>query len=85
MVTPSIMASGYSTAARSSISRYDASPIVVARVLNHTPRGLIGVTALYLRHEYGQERRHALNAWAQKIESIIRPAGDDKKVVQLRG
>ena len=53
---------------------------VVGAILNHAPRG---VTAeVYDQWEQLPEKRHALEAWARKIESIIRPTDD--KVVPLR-
>ena len=53
----------------------------IGRVLNHAQRG---VTAVYDRHSYLPEKCRALDVWASKLASIIRPR-DDEKVVQLRG
>lgn len=42
-----------------------------------------GVTAIYNRHGYQAEKRSALETWARKLETLIRPAADN--VVLLRG
>jgi integrase len=46
---------------------------VVSKLLNHSPRGVMGVTAIYNRHEYLAERRDALDLWARRINDIISP------------
>jgi integrase len=48
-------------------------PVAVA-VLNHSPRGVMGVTAIYNRHRYLDERRQALERWAQRIGEIVGPS-----------
>ena len=53
---------------------------VISRVMNHAEGG---VTKIYARASYLEEKRHALDTWAQKLTSIIRPTED--KVVPLRG
>ena len=52
----------------------------IGRVLNHSATGMAGVTAVYLRHSYLQEKGHALEAWAQKLTGIVGPARDEKVV-----
>ena len=54
---------------------------VVGRVLNHAPRSAVGITSVYDRYSYEPEKRHALDTWARKLETIIRPVPD--KVVDL--
>ncbi|MEE9249745.1 MAG: tyrosine-type recombinase/integrase [Alphaproteobacteria bacterium] len=56
----------------------------VGRVLNHSAASMAGVTAIYDRHSYLPEKRHALEAWAQKLTAIVGSARDEK-VVLLRG
>jgi len=51
----------------------------IGAVLNHKKPG---VTARYLRHDYGEENVTALAAWSNKLGSIIRPA--PANVVPLR-
>ena len=44
------------------------SRLTVSKILNHVESG---ITAVYDRHSYDQEKRDALNLWAEKIASII--------------
>lgn len=44
------------------------SRLVVQKILNHVENG---VTAVYDRHSYDQEKRQALEAWGRKLEEII--------------
>jgi hypothetical protein len=46
---------------------------VVSKLLNHSPRGVMGVTSIYNRYEYLDERREALERWAQRIRDIVSP------------
>ena len=41
----------------------------IGRVLNHAQSG---VTAIYDRYSYGEEKRRALEIWSHKLDSIIR-------------
>jgi integrase len=47
---------------------------VVSKLLNHSPRGVMGVTSIYNRYEYLDERREAMERWAQRIDEIVMPA-----------
>ena len=53
--------------------------LTVSRILNHADGG---VTAVYDRHTYDQEKCHALNAWSQKLKSIVEGTGEN--IVPLR-
>ena len=68
--------------AASGMAQLNTAPHVLSKVLNHASDGT-GVTAIYNRYGYEVEKRYALEAWGQRLESIIRPA-DDEKVVPLR-
>lgn len=46
------------------------SRTVVGRVLNHADRG---VTAVYDRHRYDAERRHALTLWSDQLTTLLLP------------
>jgi len=48
------------------------APHVVDRILNHTTGKISGVAAIYNRFEYLDERRSALDAWAQHVEGLVR-------------
>lgn len=47
---------------------------VLDRVLNHTAGKISGVARIYNRHEYADERRIALEAWALHVEGLANPA-----------
>ena len=44
------------------------SRLVVSKILNHVESG---VTAVYDRHSYDEEKREALRLWGEKVESIV--------------
>jgi hypothetical protein len=48
--------------------------LVVSKILNHVESG---VTAVYDRHSYDEEKRAALEAWASRLVEIIGPAAMD--------
>ena len=56
--------------------------LTVSKILNHTDRG---VTAVYDRHSYLPEKRHALEAWGARLQEIVGEASvAEGKVVSLR-
>ena len=57
--------------AASGMARLNVPPHILSRVLNHAPGATEGVTAIYNRHHYQDELRHALNAWAANVERIV--------------
>jgi integrase len=67
--------------AASAMARLGHPPHVVAAVLNHAPASTHGITAVYVRHRYGDEKRAALDAWGREVERII--GRGEAKVVAL--
>ncbi len=59
--------------AASGMARLGIAPHVVERVLNHSSGTIKGVAAIYNRHDYAPEMRHALNAWAAHVEGLVVP------------
>jgi integrase len=57
--------------AASEMARLGHPPHVVAAILNHSPGSTQGITAIYNRHRYGDEKRQALAAWAREIERVL--------------
>jgi integrase len=57
----------------SNMARMGIPPHVVAAVLNHSPGSTQGITAIYNRYRYSDEKRDALNRWARHIESLLTP------------
>ena len=49
----------------------------ISRVLNHKEGG---VTKIYARYSYLDEKHRALYLWSQKLESLVRPAEGDNVV-----
>ncbi|GJL87158.1 MAG: integrase [Minwuia thermotolerans] len=48
-------------------------PQVVERILNHVSGASGGLVGVYQRHDYRAERKAALEAWASKVEGLMRP------------
>ena len=59
------------------ITRLGIARLVVSKVMNHSEGG---VTQRYDKYGYLPEKRRALDAWARKLESIVRPVNDDNVV-----
>lgn len=53
--------------AASGMARMGFPPHVVSAVLNHAPATTQGITAVYNRHRYTDEKRAALEAWAAHV------------------
>ena len=53
----------------------------IDRILNHAKGALAGT---YNRHEYLDEKRRALQAWAERVAFIVGEARDAANVVELR-
>lgn len=45
---------------------------VTEAVLNHRSGSRAGIVAVYQRHEYDAEKRHALERWAEKVAEIVK-------------
>lgn len=67
--------------ARTEMSRIGIQPDIAERVLGHV---IGGVRGIYDRYAFLDEKRHALEAWAAHLQSIIDPPAVPK-VVRLRG
>ena len=62
------------------MARAGVRPDIAERVLGHVQPGVQGT---YDRHQYREEKAHALRALAGLIENILRP--ESHKVHRLRG
>jgi hypothetical protein len=56
--------------AASGMAGLGVQPHVIEARLNHKSGAIHGVAAIYNRFNYASEKRHALDAWAQHVESI---------------
>jgi integrase len=54
--------------AASNMTALGINRLVVSKILNHVETG---VTAVYDRHGYDAEKRHALEVWAARLEEIV--------------
>jgi integrase len=54
------------------MARRGVPRLIIGKVLNHADRT---VTGIYDRYAYLQEKRHALEIWAQHLRNLIRPPG----------
>jgi integrase len=68
--------------AASTMARLGHPPHVVAAVLNHAPGSTQGITAVYNRFRYDDEKRAALDAWARHVNRLVN--GTVTEVVELR-
>ena len=59
------------------------APHIIGACLNHDPKSCKGITATYTVGRLLDDRRRALDAWGQKLESILRP-GTAGNVVLLK-
>ena len=69
--------------AASGMAALNVPPHILSRVLNHAAGAAEGITAVYNRHTYADEQRHALNAWGAHVERIV-SGTDSANVVELR-
>lgn len=65
--------------ARTHLAALGVDPVVAERCLNHRIKGVEGI---YNRHQYFDERRHALELWAGLLASLEQ--GGDYNVTPLR-
>lgn len=62
------------------MARLKVQRIVISQVLNHAEGG---VTRIYDRYSYLDEKRHALDAWSRHVETLVR--SQPNNVVEIRG
>jgi integrase len=66
--------------AASGMTSLGISRLTVSKILNHVETG---VTAVYDRHSYDNEKRHALDTWAAHLESVVSGKPAASNVVPL--
>jgi hypothetical protein len=45
---------------------------VIERALNHVSGSFAGIVGVYQRHEFSEEKREALEKWANHVERLVR-------------
>ena len=63
--------------AASVMARLNVPPHVLGKILNHASDSTQGVTAIYNRYAYTDEKRHALEAWDNHLTNLIEPQRDN--------
>jgi integrase len=56
--------------AASGMARLGVSLVVIEKVLNHVSGSLAGIVGVYQRHEFADEKRAALQQWADHVERL---------------
>jgi integrase len=66
----------------SGMARLGIALPTIEKVLNHTSGSFAGIVSVYQRHDFADEKRAALEAWARHVEALV--AGETAKVLPLR-
>jgi integrase len=66
----------------SGMARLGINLPVIEKVLNHASGSFAGIVAVYQRHSFADEKRHALEAWGRHVEALV--SGKPAKVLHLR-
>jgi integrase len=64
----------------SGMARLGIAPHVADKILNHQSGTISGVAAVYQRHEFLSERRHALDLWGAHVAAILNQVGRDHRI-----
>ena len=57
--------------AASGMAKLGVSLVVIEKVLNHVSGSLGGIVGVYQRYEYAEEKRAALQLWADHVERLV--------------
>jgi integrase len=66
----------------SGMARLGIPPHVADKILNHQAGTISGVAAVYQRHEFLAERKHALDLWGDHVDSIVAAASAHPSVIR---
>jgi integrase len=69
----------------SGMARLGVPPHVADKILNHQSGTISGVAAVYQRHEFLAERRHALDRWGTHVGHIIQSSSNVSHAQHLGG
>jgi integrase len=58
--------------AASGMARLGVNLPVIEKILNHVSGSFAGVVSVYQRHEFAEEKRAALEKWADHVERLVR-------------
>jgi integrase len=68
----------------SGMAQLRVPPHVVEAVLNHATGIVSGIAAVYNRYDYLDEKRHALEAWAEHVRRAVNPPHNNAREVHTR-
>jgi integrase len=71
--------------AASGMARLGVSLPVVEKVLNHVSGAFRGVAGIYQRHDFAQEKREALETWANHVLALVDPGYAGSQNAARRG
>jgi integrase len=57
--------------AASGMARLGINLPVIEKVLNHSSGSFAGIVAVYLRHDFAEEKRQALENWGKHVMRIV--------------
>ena len=57
---------------------------VTEAVLNHVSGSRSGIAGVYQRHDWGPEKRAALDAWAAHVKGLLDPVDQSGNIVPMR-
>ena len=60
------------------------APHIIEACLNHVSGHKAGVAGIYNRADYAEQKRHALNAWADRLLGIVEGRAQPSTVIPLR-
>jgi integrase len=66
----------------SGMAKLGVSLVVIEKVLNHVSGSLAGIVGVYQRHEFAEEKRAALQLWADHVERLVRWDGQVAALVE---
>ena len=69
----------------SGMAKLGIAPHIADKILNHQSGTISGVAAVYQRHEFLDERKTALNAWGNYVQSLLDKTDRDNVVNILEG
>ena len=64
----------------SGIAQLGIAPHIADKILNHQSGTISGVAAVYQRHEFLDERKTALDAWGNHVQSLLDKTDQDNVV-----
>jgi integrase len=57
--------------AASGMARPGVNLVVIEKILNHVSGSLAGIVGVYQRHEFAEEKRAALQQWADHVDHLV--------------